>query len=62
MEKEYKRQYREQTPETKQKISAALKGRQKSSTHKDNISQGLKDYWKLVPSKNQYDDLMSIGE
>ena len=51
MEKEYKRQYREQTPETKQKISAALKGRQKSSTHKENISQGLKTYWKDVPSK-----------
>lgn len=52
MEKEYKRQFREQPPETKQKISAALKGRQKSSTHKQNISKGLKDYWKDVPSHN----------
>lgn len=53
MEKEYKRQFREQTPETKQKISAALKGRHKSSTHKENISQGLKTYWKDVPSKQE---------
>lgn len=51
MEKTYKRQYREQEPETKQKISAALKGRHKSDTHKLNISQGFKTYWKDVPSK-----------
>ncbi|MBR6938794.1 MAG: hypothetical protein IKH63_14635 [Prevotella sp.] len=53
MEKEYKRQFREQTPETKQKISAALKGRQKSSTHKANISKSMKIYWKDVPSKEK---------
>lgn len=56
MDKEYKRQYREQTPETKQKISAALKGRQKSSTHKEKISQGLKTYWKGVPTSNSIDN------
>ena len=55
MEKEYKRQYREQTPETKQKISAALKGRQKSSTHKENISKGLIDYWKQIRPKQSED-------
>ena len=53
MEKQYKRQYREQEPETKKKISAALKGRQKSSTHKANISKSMKIYWKDVPSKEQ---------
>lgn len=57
MEKEYKRQFREQTPETKQKISAALKGRHKSSTHKENISQGLKTYWEGVPSQENKDKL-----
>ena len=53
MEKQYKRQYREQEPETKQKISAALKGRQLSSTHKANISKSMIEYWKDVPSKTQ---------
>ena len=47
--------YREQKPETQQKISAALKGKHKSSTHKENISKGLKDYWKEVPSKDRHD-------
>lgn len=49
--KHYKRQYREQEPETKQKISATLRGRQKSSTHKANISKAMIDYWSKVPSK-----------
>ena len=56
MEKTYKRQYREQEPETKQKISAALKGRQLSSTHKANISKAMIDYWKDVPSKLKDDN------
>ena len=55
MEKEYKRQFREQNPETKKKISATLKGKQKSSTHRANISKGLKNYWKDVPSRNEQD-------
>lgn len=50
MDKVYKRQYREQTPETKQKISAALKNKPKNDSHKKAISQGLKDYWKKIPS------------
>ena len=53
MEKTYKRQYREQEPETKQKISAALKGRHKSDTHKANISKSMIEYWKDVPSKQR---------
>lgn len=50
MEKDYKRQYRECPAEVKQKISLALRNRPKSSLHKQNISSGLKDYWKSVPS------------
>lgn len=46
----YKRQYRELSKETKNKISQSLKGRCKSTAHKNNISQGLKEYWKNVPS------------
>lgn len=55
MEKEYKRQFRELSASTKQKISASLKGRGKSDTHKQNISNGLKDYWKGVPSQGDTD-------
>ena len=55
MEKQFKREFREQTPETKKKISAALKGKQKSSAHRQNISKGLKTYWKDVPSRSEED-------
>lgn len=46
-----KRQYRELNPETKAKISQSLKGRGKSDTHKEAISQGLKAYWNTIPNK-----------
>ena len=48
----YKRQSREVSPDTRQKISQALRGRSKSETHKENISQGLKNYWEHIPPKN----------
>ena len=50
MSKEYKRQYRECPAEVKQKISLALRNRPKSALHKQNISNGLRDYWQSVPS------------
>ena len=50
MSKEYKRQYRECPDEVRKKISASLKNRPKSATHKENISTGLRDYWQSVPS------------
>lgn len=28
-----------------------MRGRTKSFTHKENISNGLKDYWKTIPNK-----------
>lgn len=46
-----KRKYRELSDETKAKISMAMKGKSKSFTHKANISNGLKDYWKTIPNK-----------
>lgn len=52
MDKVYKREFRECPDEVKKKISASLRGRTKSQSHKKNISQGLKDYWRDVPSKN----------
>ena len=55
MEKNYKRQYRECPVEVRQKISAKMKGKAKSATHKQNISNGMKDYWKGVPSMSGTD-------
>lgn len=50
---EYKRQTREVPPETREKISLSLRNRAKSSTHKANISMGLKNYWKHIPPHKQ---------
>ena len=47
---EYKRKYRECPDEVKKKISTSLSNRPKSLTHKQNISAGMKNYWKSVPS------------
>lgn len=55
MKKNFKRQYRERDTETKMKISNALKNRTKSASHCQAISQGLKNYWETVPSKNNED-------
>ena len=49
--KEYKRQYRELSDETKQKISNSSRNRPKSDQHKQHISQGMKDYWRNVPNR-----------
>lgn len=50
--KKYKRQSREVSPDTRQKISAALRGRSKSEAHRNNISKGLTNYWKQIPPNN----------
>lgn len=46
-----KRQYRELSDLTKMKISQKLKGRSKGATHRENISKGMKNYWKTIPNK-----------
>ncbi|MEL5894726.1 hypothetical protein AAE250_14680 [Bacteroides sp. GD17] len=51
MENNYKRQYRQLSDATRQKISQSLRGRTKSATHAQSISTGLKNYWKQVPDK-----------
>lgn len=48
---EYKRQYRQMDDVTKQKISQSLKGKSKSFSHKENIKQGLRNYWQTVPNR-----------
>ncbi len=45
----YKRQYRELDDATKQKISQKLKGKSKSMSHKENLSNSMREYWKGVP-------------
>ena len=48
---QYKRQYRELSDETKEKISLSTTGVRKSDLHKQHISQAMKDYWRGVPHK-----------
>lgn len=58
-----KRQYRDLSDATKQKISAASKGKAKSESHKQHIAQAMKEYWKSIPSKPTHttmDDLLGI--
>lgn len=46
-----KRMYRNLGDDTKAKISQALKGRGKSPSHAQAISQGMKNYWTNIPVK-----------
>jgi hypothetical protein len=55
MNMEYKRQYRECPVEVRKKISAKMKGKKKSTMHKQNISNGMKGYWAGVPSMSGSD-------
>jgi hypothetical protein len=59
-----KRIYRELDAETRQKISVSSKGKAKTSSHKEHISQAMKRYWSSVPSKpkpTSMDDYFSIS-
>ena len=59
-----KRIYRELDAETKQKISVSSKGKAKTSSHKEHISQAMKRYWSTVPSKPKtttMDDYFNIS-
>ena len=51
--KEYKRKNREVPQAVRDKISASLKGREKSPEHRANISKGLRadtgGYWSRIP-------------
>lgn len=51
-QKQYKRQYREMDDATKQKISQSLKGRSKTPTHCQAISNGVKKAWERISSRN----------
>ena len=53
---EYKRQWRELEDSTKNKISRALKGKSKSSYHKEHIRQSMLNYWSQVEHKPTQDN------
>ena len=53
--KEYKRQYRELDDKTKEKIAASQRGRTKSESHKQHISQSMTKYWETVPHRPEAD-------
>ena len=49
--KNYKREYRQLSDETKNKISTSTKNKPKSAAHKQHIHQSMLRYWSTVPSK-----------
>lgn len=49
------RMNRKLSDDTKKKISAAMKNRTKSPTHRENISKGMKNYWQSVPDGEDAD-------
>ena len=51
MENSSKRQFRQMSDETKAKISQSMRNKSKSFSHKENISNGLKNYWKTIPNR-----------
>ena len=49
------RNCRQLSDDTKKKISASMKNRSKSPTHRENISKGMKAYWEGIPDKEDTD-------
>lgn len=49
--KNYKRQYRQLSDETKNKISLTAKNKPKSEIHKQRIQQAMLRYWSTVQNK-----------
>ena len=52
LNKNYKRTTREMPQETRDKISAKLRGRKKSIAHRQAISKGLKKAWSCIGYSN----------
>ena len=60
--KEYKRKFRERDEVTKMKISNSLRNRKKSASHCQAISQGLKNFYKSLPSIKNNENNMNNNE
>ena len=46
-----KRQFRDLRDDTKKRISQSLKGRSFSDSHKQAISDAMRQYWATIPSR-----------
>ena len=62
MEKNYKRKYRERDEITKMKNANSLRNRSKSASHRQAISQGLKNFYKSLPSIKNNENNMNNNE
>ena len=62
MEKNFKRKYRERDEITKMKISNSLRNRSKSASHRQAISQGLKNFYKSLPSMKNNENNINNNE
>ena len=62
MNKNYKRKYRERDEITKMKIANSLRNRSKSASHRQAISQGLKNFYKSLPSIKNNENNMNNNE
>ena len=62
MEKNFKRKYRERDEITKMKIANSLRNRSKSAFHRQAISQGLKNFYKSLPSIKNNENNMNNNE
>ena len=63
--KKYKRQYRELSDETKNKISTSAKNKPKTERHKQLIQQGMLRYWQTVenrPNSLSMDDYLNKND
>ena len=63
--KQYKRQYRQLSDETKNKISTSAKNKPKSEIHKRHIQQSMLRYWRTVenkPDSLSMDDYLSKND
>ena len=62
MEKNFKRKYRERDEITKMKIANSLRNRSKSASHRQAKSQGLKNFYKSLPSIKNNENNMNNNE
>lgn len=48
-----RRQYRDLRDDTKMRIAQSLKGRTFSDSHKQAISDAMKEYWSTIPYRDE---------